>query len=222
MCSGSGARVVAHTPARAGSNRRFGWCFHHQSLSAGRALGARDTSAPVSARISRLKPGHAVLSRRFGCCMGHQTASAGPVITAFDEQSFAPNTPPCRSGRFLRRIRSFRSWRRAPPGRAAPTGAGPGCKGYERPGFRAVQPSCGSTRRLNSRSCSFAGSDGAFIIRSSARWFIGNMMTSRILASSANSITIRSIPAAQPPWGGAPYLNALTMPPNRASTSSLP
>jgi hypothetical protein len=64
------------------------------------------------------------------------------------------------------------------------------------------------------------GSLGAFIIRSSARWFIGNMMTSRMFVVSASSITSRSIPAAQPPCGGAPYLNALTMPPKRLSTSS--
>ncbi len=45
-------------------------------------------------------------------------------------------------------------------------------------------------------------------------------MTSRMLLSPASSMTMRSMPGAEPPWGGAPYLNALSMPPKRASTSS--
>lgn len=64
--------------------------------------------------------------------------------------------------------------------------------------------SCGTTLSDSSRSCSFVGSDGASIIRSSARWFIGNMMTSRMFDSSASSMTMRSTPSAQPPCGGAP------------------
>ena len=64
--------------------------------------------------------------------------------------------------------------------------------------------SFGNARRRRSRICSLVGSDGAPIIRSSARWFIGNMMTSRMFCSSASSITMRSMPAAQPPCGGAP------------------
>ena len=32
----------------------------------------------------------------------------------------------------------------------------------------------------------------------------------------------RSMPGAEPPWGGAPYLKAFSIPPNRASTSSWP
>ena len=68
----------------------------------------------------------------------------------------------------------------------------------------AFAQSFGASRRPSSISCPAMGSDGAPIIRSSARWFIGNRMTSRMFASSASSITMRSMPAAQPPWGGAP------------------
>ena len=61
---------------------------------------------------------------------------------------------------------------------------------------------------------------GAFIIRSSARWFMGNSTTSRMFGSPASSMTMRSIPGADPPCGGAPNLNALIMPEKFASTSS--
>jgi len=50
--------------------------------------------------------------------------------------------------------------------------------------------------------------------------FIGNDITSRILVSRVSSITMRSIPGAMPPCGGAPSLKALIMAPNRRSTSS--
>ena len=61
-----------------------------------------------------------------------------------------------------------------------------------------------TTRIPSSRNCSSVGSDGAPIIRSSARWFIGNMITSRMFSAPASSITIRSIPGAIPACGGAP------------------
>ena len=41
------------------------------------------------------------------------------------------------------------------------------------------------------------------------------------MGSSASSMTMRSTPGAAPPCGGAPYLKAFSMPPKRASTSSL-
>ena len=47
-------------------------------------------------------------------------------------------------------------------------------------------------------------SEGAPIIRSSARWFIGNSTTSRRFSSAHNSMTMRSMPGAMPPCGGAP------------------
>ena len=37
-----------------------------------------------------------------------------------------------------------------------------------------------------------------------ARWFIGNMMTSRRFSSPPSSMTMRSMPGAMPPCGGAP------------------
>src|SRR5213594_4463685 len=43
-----------------------------------------------------------------------------------------------------------------------------------------------------------------------------------MFVSRASSMTIRSMPGAEPPWGGAPNLNAFSIPPKRASTSSLP
>jgi len=57
---------------------------------------------------------------------------------------------------------------------------------------------------LSSFNCSSLTSDGAFIIRSCAFWFIGNIVTSLIFFSFASNITILSIPGAIPPWGGAP------------------
>ena len=47
-------------------------------------------------------------------------------------------------------------------------------------------------------------SAGAPIMRSSPCWFSGKRMTSRMLGSSASSMTIRSMPGAEPPCGGAP------------------
>jgi hypothetical protein len=79
----------------------------------------------------------------------------------------------------------------------------------------------GSARRmLSSRNCLEATTEGAPIIRSCARWFIGKAMTSRMLGSSASSMTMRSMPGAEPPCGGAPSLNASIMPEKLASTSA--
>mgnify|MGYP002378897144 CR=1 FL=1 len=69
---------------------------------------------------------------------------------------------------------------------------------------RAEAHAFGASLSPRSRSCSLVGWEGAPIIRSSARWFIGNMMTSRMFSAPASSITIRSIPGAMPPCGGAP------------------
>src|SRR3954451_18046083 len=79
----------------------------------------------------------------------------------------------------------------------------------------------GTTRTCSSWSCLGITSDGAFIIRSSAFWFIGKRITSRMLGSSASSMTIRSMPGAEPPCGGAPNLKALIIPAKFVSTSSL-
>ena len=40
--------------------------------------------------------------------------------------------------------------------------------------------------------------------RSSARWFIGKSTTSRRFSSPQSSMTMRSMPGAMPPCGGAP------------------
>src|SRR5690606_3624188 len=77
-----------------------------------------------------------------------------------------------------------------------------------------------TSRMLSSFSCFSLTGAGAPIIRSSAFWFIGKTTTSRILGSSARSITMRSTPGAEPPCGGAPNLNALIMPLKLASTSA--
>jgi hypothetical protein len=50
----------------------------------------------------------------------------------------------------------------------------------------------------------FGHSAGAPISRSCACWFIGKAMTSRMFGSSASSMTMRSMPGAEPPCGGAP------------------
>ena len=44
--------------------------------------------------------------------------------------------------------------------------------------------------------------------RSSACWFIGKAVISRRLATPQRSMTMRSMPKAAPPWGGAPYWKA--------------
>src|SRR5262245_22500061 len=73
-------------------------------------------------------------------------------------------------------------------------------------------------RMCSSRNCFGVTSDGAPIIRSSARWFIGNSTTSRRFSSPASSITMRSMPGAMPPCGGAPSESACSMPPNFCSS----
>ena len=47
-------------------------------------------------------------------------------------------------------------------------------------------------------------SAGAPIIRSSPCWLSGNRITSRMFGSSASNMTMRSMPGAAPPCGGAP------------------
>gem|GEM_PF-6050596 len=42
---------------------------------------------------------------------------------------------------------------------------------------KSASQSFGATRRPRSRNCSFVAGEGASSSRSSARWFIGNMMT---------------------------------------------
>ncbi len=84
---------------------------------------------------------------------------------------------------------------------------------------RSIYP-CGTTRNPNSRSAPSGTPDGASIITSRAAWFFGNAITSRILLSPAAIITIRSIPSAIPPCGGAPYDSASMKNPNRSSICS--
>jgi LysM repeat protein len=64
------------------------------------------------------------------------------------------------------------------------------------------------------------GGEGASAIMSRAAWFLGKAITSRMLGSSASSITRRSMPGAMPPCGGAPYSNASSRWPNLAWISS--
>ena len=45
---------------------------------------------------------------------------------------------------------------------------------------------------------------GAPLIGSRPAWFFGNAMTSRRFGSPASTMTVRSIPSAMPPCGGAP------------------
>src|SRR6266571_3562237 len=49
---------------------------------------------------------------------------------------------------------------------------------------------------------------------------LGNAMTSRIEAAPTMSITVRSNPTANPPWGGAPAASAVNRKPKRASMSA--
>ena len=64
------------------------------------------------------------------------------------------------------------------------------------------------TRTPSSRSCLGVAGAGAPISRSSACWFIGNSVISRRFCTPQSSITMRSMPNAAPPCGGAPYWNA--------------
>ncbi len=79
-----------------------------------------------------------------------------------------------------------------------------------------------TTRRLspNSRNAASGTPDGASIITSRAAWFFGNAITSRMLLSPAAIITMRSIPSAIPPCGGAPYYSASMKNPKRSSICS--
>ena len=78
-----------------------------------------------------------------------------------------------------------------------------------------------TTRMCSSRNCFAVASDGAPIIKSSARWFIGNSTTSRRFSSPHSSMTMRSMPGAMPPCGGAPSDSACSMPPNFCSSTLL-
>ena len=55
-------------------------------------------------------------------------------------------------------------------------------------------------------------------------WVLGKAMTSRMFSSPARMATRRSMPKANPPCGGAPYLNGLRKKPKRfcASSSLMP
>src|SRR5579872_6016358 len=55
------------------------------------------------------------------------------------------------------------------------------------------------SRMCSSRNCFAVTSEGAPIIRSSARWFIGKRTTSRKFSSPHSSMTMRSIPGAMRP-----------------------
>lgn len=55
-------------------------------------------------------------------------------------------------------------------------------------------------------------------MRSTPEPFLGKATISRILSTPSSTIKMRSRPGAQPAWGGAPYLNAVSMPPKRDST----
>lgn len=68
-------------------------------------------------------------------------------------------------------------------------------------------------------SCCGETSDGDSIMRSSALFVLGNAMTSRIDSFFVMSAINLSKPNAMPPWGGAPYLNALIRKPNFSSAS---
>ena len=65
--------------------------------------------------------------------------------------------------------------------------------------------STGATGEIpSSFSCFSSTGAGACIIRSSPCWFSGKAMTSRMAVWPASSMTMRSMPGARPPWGGAP------------------
>ena len=61
---------------------------------------------------------------------------------------------------------------------------------------------------------------GAPVIGSTPAWFLGNATMSRRFGSPASTITIRSIPNANPPCGGAPIPSASSRKPNFARCSS--
>src|SRR5919106_2787098 len=72
----------------------------------------------------------------------------------------------------------------------------------------------------SSRSCPASTGAGAPVSGSAPDCALGNAVTSRIASFPAISITIRSIPIAIPPWGGAPKRNARSRCPNFSSISS--
>src|SRR6185312_9970192 len=91
---------------------------------------------------------------------------------------------------------------------------------HDRQGYAHGYFSGSTVRMCSSFSWRCETSLGAFIIRSCACWFIGNMVTSRRFSSPAISMTMRSMPGAVPPCGGAPWRKALSMPANFTSVSS--
>jgi aspartyl-tRNA synthetase len=66
----------------------------------------------------------------------------------------------------------------------------------------------------------FVAGPGAWVIRSLALWVLGKAITSRIVFLPASSITRRSNPKANPPWGGVPYSKASSIYPNFSAASS--
>ncbi len=61
-----------------------------------------------------------------------------------------------------------------------------------------------ASRKPSSRSCSGSTGAGAPVSGSAPEADFGNAITSRIDSTPASAATIRSIPIAMPPWGGAP------------------
>src|ERR1700730_1055127 len=82
----------------------------------------------------------------------------------------------------------------------AAKGPSPFRTGRYREGFNGGR----TQSRARSRSCFGSAGAGASVITSSACWFLGKAITSRIVSWPAASITTRSRPYANPPCGGAP------------------
>ena len=84
-----------------------------------------------------------------------------------------------------------------------------------------IRPAGGpSNRTPTSASCCESTAAGAPVSGSEPEAVFGNAITSRIESRPARIATIRSIPSARPPCGGAPYLSASSRNPNRESASS--
>ena len=69
-----------------------------------------------------------------------------------------------------------------------------------------------------SSSWSRSTGEGEFIMRSTPEPFLGKATMSRMLVMLSRTMKMRSMPKAQPAWGGAPNLKALSMPPKRWAT----
>ena len=98
--------------------------------------------------------------------------------------------------------------------------AKPAQRRLRRAGARGGRPGVILSAMCSSSSWRRATGPGASVMRSVPFCVFGNAITSRSDSAPHRSIARRSTPAAMPPCGGGPYLNASSRKPNLACASS--